>query len=80
MSVKGLDQDVTLINIRTGEKESYSWDELLKAVGDVICVGENPKKGWQIVYQAELPENEEIAPVQRKPAKVTVAKEEKTEE
>jgi len=80
LSVKGLDQDVTLTNVRTGEKESYSWDELLKAVGDVICVGENPKKGWQIVYQSELPENEEIAPVQRKPAKVTVAKNEKTEE
>ena len=80
LSVKGLDQDLTLTNVRSGEKEIYSWSEMIKAVQDIICVGENARKGWQIIYQEVIPEKEEIAPVQRKPSKVTTAKEEKPAE
>ena len=88
LSIKGADFNPTIIDIRTQEKESCSWDEFIESMEN-LCEGENGKEGWEKVYGErfpikEAPKKEEVAPVQpkeekKKPSKVTKAKIEKLE-
>ena len=89
LSVKGTDRDVTLVNIRTSEKENYSWEALGNAVAKTTDMALSAKESWENVYEEEFPVKEEVkktevAPVQPKKeekpkpkriAKVTKAKE-----
>lgn len=89
VSVKGTDRDITLTNIRTGEKRGYGWDLLYRAVYGIIRTGYEAEKSWELVYHEPFPAEKEpekpkVAPVQpktedKKPArkkqpKVTKAK------
>ena len=65
LSFKGTDQAITLINVRTEEKEEFSWDDIIDALS-VLMVGETPEESWECIYGEPFPENEEIAPVQQK--------------
>lgn len=88
LSIKGAEFHPTVIDIRTQEKESCSWDELIEAV-ESLCEENNAKKGWETVYGESFPLKEEpkkaaVAPVQpkkekKKVSKVTKAKVEKQE-
>ena len=86
LSVKGVERDITLTNLRSGEKESYTWQQVLERLKDMIC-GVNAEKSWEKIYDEKFPVaekevKEEVAPVQekkkpaqRKQPKVTKAKE-----
>lgn len=78
ISVKGLDRDVMLVNLRSNEKVPCNWDEVL----DAACKFVSPeyvsaKAAYETLFgepwQAE-PETPEVAPVQsKKETKVTKA-------
>lgn len=72
LSVKGTDSDLTLTNIRTGEKERYSWDSLHRAVCGIISLDAlTPEGSWEKIYGEPFPvkkepEKPKVAPVQPK--------------
>lgn len=65
LSFKGTNQDITIINVRTEEKEEFSWDDIVDALS-VLMVGETPEESWECIYGESFPKNSEIAPVQQK--------------
>lgn len=79
LSIKDVDREVTLTNIRTEEKEVYSWQQLVDSLKEVLIYSESPEKSWEQVYgetfQEEKAEIAPVQPVQRKQPKVTKAKE-----
>lgn len=80
MVIKGATTDITILNMRSLEKEYYSWDQLTEAIPEVICpdmsIGEPVEKWWERHYGETFPaKKEEIAPVQpQKPHKDSVKK------
>nr|DAT31570.1 MAG TPA: protein of unknown function (UPF0137) [Caudoviricetes sp.] len=80
MVIKGATTDITILNMRSLEKEYYSWDQLTEAIQEVICpdmsIGEPVEKWWERHYGETFPaKKEEIAPVQpQKPHKDSVKK------
>lgn len=73
ITLHGADQDITLINVRSGEKEKYSWDDMMEAIG-LLMEGDTPEESWTKTYG----ENSSVAPVQLDPkSKVTKAAEPK---
>lgn len=90
LSIKDVDRDVSLVNVRSNERENYTWEQLSSAIDQITgrTVPERPadaRKGWEEVYKEEWPvaEKADIAPVQpsstekpkqRKESKVTAAK------
>lgn len=81
MSVKGLDENLQVINIRSNEKEEFTWEEL-RQVADRLCEGfhENWREAWEEKYSEKLPEEKpEVAPAQPKAERVVKAKPKKPE-
>ncbi|MFQ9257061.1 MAG: hypothetical protein ACLR4L_06850 [Gallintestinimicrobium sp.] len=73
ITLHGADQDIALINVRSGEKEKYSWDDMMEAIG-LLMEGDTPEESWAKTYG----ENSSVAPVQLDPkSKVTKAAEPK---
>lgn len=73
ITLHGADQDIALINVRSGEKEKYSWDDMMEAIG-LLMEGDTPEESWVRTYG----ENSPVAPVQLDPkSKVTKAEEPK---
>jgi len=77
LSVKGLDTEIALINVRSDSKEMYSWEAVIRAVEDYCTSHTDP----------EPEKKTEVAPVQpekkkaeKKPARVVKAKEPKKPE
>lgn len=72
LSVKGTDSDITLTNIRTGEKKGYAWESLHRAVCRIIRLdSKSPETSWEKVYGEPFPikqepEEPKVAPVQQK--------------
>ena len=68
LSVKELDRDITLTNIRTGEKESYTWEQMAAAVGNIMVFGGTVEESYRATYDEQYPveEKKEVAPVQQK--------------
>lgn len=85
ISIQGAESSISLVNVRTGEKEIYSWEKVIEAL-KVLCVsGEGAEKSWEELYREEYPKPPigEAAPVQqyqqkkpepKKQVKVTKAK------
>lgn len=85
LSIKDMDKDITLTNIRSGEKEYYTWVDVVHAVQQIMDEEKEPEESWEAVYGEKFPKPEkpEIAPVQqqkeekrpasKKTAKVTKA-------
>ena len=74
---------VALINIRTGEKQNYTWERLLEVWRQLISGGETYQEAWQQLYGREWPEEKEttekkpeVAPVQPKEEKKTAPRKE----
>lgn len=78
--IKGATTDLTVMNMRSMEKEYYSWDKLAETIPEVICpdmtIGEPVERWWERHYGESYPEKiEKIAPVQpEKPQKDSVKK------
>lgn len=79
MSFKGTDQNISLINVRSGEKEYYGWDKLVGAL-DLLMGLETPEESWEYVYGEKYPEVAPVQPEGRKNAKVITAPQEKKTE
>ena len=86
ISVKGLDRDVMLVNLRSNEKTPCNWDEVLDAAKRFTTTGAHPapvsyasaEKAYEWIFGEpwqEEPEEPKVAPVQpqKKESKVTKA-------
>jgi len=63
LSIKGTDKTVSLINVRSSEKESYSWEQLLDAIRSVLDKEKSPEESWSQKYGEEFPKPKEpVAP------------------
>lgn len=67
LSLKGADRNLTLVNVRSGEKEEYSWDDM-EAAFDLLMGGGSAEESWKMLYGGEIPE---VAPVQRQNGKTS---------
>lgn len=76
LSVKDLDHDITLLNVRSGEKESYTWEQMIAAVENIMIYGGAVEDSYREAYGGRFPveekveEKKEIAPVQPKTEKL----------
>lgn len=75
ISIKGADREITVVNVRSEEKESFSWQQMAAAVDALMAQGEasDYKKEWEMLYGEtfpvkDQPEWAEDAPVQARPA------------
>lgn len=55
LSIKGADQDLELVNVRTDETEKYTWDDCAKALSQ-LCRGKNYKDAYEKAYGEPYPE------------------------
>lgn len=80
--IRGADIDPVLVGVRSGEKQAYTWDQLIEEVETACPDAEDGRDAWEILYGEPFPEKKaEVAPVQpqkeqgsRKVSKVTKAK------
>lgn len=92
LMIKGVDIDSVVVDVRSGEKTSCTWDQMIDEM-EALCPdvedGADGRKAWEILYGEPFPEKkEEVAQVQpqkktdaRRESKVTKAKKpEKTKE
>lgn len=82
LSLKGTEIDPVIVDVRSGEKVSCTWDDMIDEI-ETLCVdGESAREAWEKLYGEPFPEKkQEVAPVQpkkgqepRKTGKVTKAK------
>lgn len=65
LSVKGADMDPVLVDIRSGDKQSCTWDQLIEELEALCPDAEDARKAWEILYGEAFPEKkQEVAPVQ----------------
>ena len=67
LTLKGTGQPLSLVSLRSGEKETFSWEDMERAL--LVLMGEdtadNTAEGrWSCIYGEEYPEKTEVAPVQ----------------
>ena len=86
VSIKGYGKPVILINMRSGEKEEYSWTEMEASVRNLIPENQrdehDAKKCWEDLYGEPWPVSEEtkkaeVAPVQHNKPETKMKKESK---
>ena len=75
LSVKSIDRPITITNMRSGEKEEYSWDNMVDALNANVAAGVTPEESWEAIYGEKFPKKEEVAPVQPISATPTPKKE-----
>lgn len=76
LSIKGKDNNLDLVNVRTNETETVSWINFLDDVCSLYESGAS-KKDWEVYYNEPFEtENEKVAPVQPK-KELTETEEEK---
>lgn len=81
--------DIQLLNVRSGEKEPHSYEELENAINKMTFGAMSPEEAWKNIFGTDYPivdeaqgksEKTEVAPVQQpKKTKVTKAVEPKSE-
>ena len=72
LSVKGIDENLQIVNLRTNEKEEVTWGELQGTVIDFLFthIGTARSK-WEEIYAEEFPEEKpKVAPAQPKSERV----------
>ncbi len=80
--IRGADIDPVLVGVRSGEKQAYTWEQLIDEVKTACQDAEDGRNAWKILYGELFPEKKaEVAPVQpqkeqgsRKVSKVIKAK------
>ena len=71
LSVKGLDTEIALINVRSDSKEMYTWETVIRAVEDYCTSHTDPEPEKKTEVAPVQPEKK---PEKRKISKVTKAK------
>lgn len=86
LNIIGMEEMPVLLNMRSNEKEKYTWEELTEAVRHIWSKGtalsvEDARKRYELIYGCayELPEVEKVAPVQPENETVPVKTEQKEE-
>lgn len=60
-------ENVTVTSLRTNEKSSYDWEEVMSAWSSIIFPGNEPEESWKAVFFSEYPlKKVPVAPVQQK--------------
>lgn len=72
LSLKGADRDLVLINVRSGEKQGYGWDDV-EAAFDLLMGSDSAEESWETVYGAEMPGVAPVQPESRKTPRVSPA-------
>lgn len=72
LSIKGLDENLQIINLRSNEKEEVTWENFLQTVDGFIWIEDNDwKNEWQKIYNEDIHEEKpEVAPAQPKSERV----------
>ena len=65
VSYKGQDKNIELVAVRSGEKESYTWQDMENLLISIMP-GDDMAAAWQQVYDEPYPEKPEVAPEQPK--------------
>lgn len=66
LSVKDYEEAVVLINERTGEKTTRTWQDVVKSWTNIIDTELEAKANWEQRYHQSFPQKDEVAPVQPK--------------
>lgn len=67
LSIKGTAVDPVLVDVRSGQKEAYTWTELVNELEFLFPDTENARRSFEMRYGEPFPEKkEEVAPVQQK--------------
>ena len=72
LSLKGADRDIVLVNVRSGEKQGYGWDDM-EAAFDLLMGSDSAEESWETVYGAEMPGVAPVQPESRKTSRVSPA-------
>lgn len=79
LSIKEMDKSVKLINVRSDEKEEYSWQEVFNSIEALMSLGLDAEASWSKTYGEEFPKKAEVAPVQPPQKKEAPRKESKVQ-
>lgn len=63
VSYKGPDKNIEMVAVRSGEKESYTWQDMENLLNSIMQ-GNDVAAAWQQVYAEPYPEKAKVAPVQ----------------
>lgn len=72
LSLKGADRDMVLVNVRSGEKQEYGWDDMEAAFG-LLMGSDSAEESWETVYGGEIPKVAPVQPENRKTSRVSPA-------
>ncbi len=81
ISFRGKDAEIEVLNVRTQERKSYSWQQFIEELRMVFALeaGESAIEAWARIYKEAYEEkNAEVVPVQQKSSAAPVKKESKT--
>lgn len=72
LSIKGLDENLQIINLRSNEKEEVTWENFMQTADAFVWIEENDwKDEWRKIYNEDIPEEKaEVAPAQPKSERV----------
>ena len=72
LSLKGADRNLVLVNVRSGEKQEYGWDDM-EAAFELLMGSDSAEESWETVYGGEIPEVAPVQPENRKTSRVSPA-------
>lgn len=78
MSVKGGDQDIELLNVRTNESEKYSWESCICALRKLYRGSRQAKEDWEFIYGEAFQQEPEKEEKQEAPEEKKNEKEKKS--
>lgn len=69
LSMSDSEDTVSVINSRTGEKETFSWNDVKESWLRIIDQTKTAAESWETVYGREYPEKAKVAPAQQEKKK-----------
>ena len=54
-------ENIRLINVRSQEKEEFTWQQLKEAIGKIMDFSVGAQESWKMQYKEEYPKSEETA-------------------
>lgn len=59
LHIKDIGSPITVTNLRTNEKETFSWEDIINAVASIVISEDTLTKSWETVYGEVFPKQEE---------------------
>lgn len=73
LSIKGDNKDLELLNVRTNESETYTWESCVSAMQQ-LCQGKNYREAFEAAYGEPYPEEKTEPVVKKEPPKTEKSK------